>query len=374
MRIGIDARLLDESGVGRYIRNLLNQLGKLDHENEYFIFLLKKDFDSLRSLSQYSNFQKVETNIPWYTLKEQTQFPKILNKYNLDLVHFPHFNVPINYKRKYIVTIHDLIHQHFAMQRASTHGRLIYKFKQLGYKFIFSKALKNSDKILTPSEFVKKQLIKEWKVKSEKIVVTPEGVEQDLVNLSKKINQEKTGKILQKFNIQPPFLFYVGNAHPHKNVEGLIEAFLKLRQSYQYIQLVLSGKDHYFWQKIKQKNINSNIIYTGFINDEELAALYKSTVCYVVPSFEEGFGIPLLEAMALGCPIASSNKGSLPEVGGDACEYFDPGDSKDMANAIMRVINDKKLRGRLVANGSRRVRQFSWEKLARQTLDVILAV
>lgn len=356
MRIAIDARMYRESGIGRYIRNLLTQLQKLDFENEYFILLAKKDFENLEFRD---NFKKVLANFRWYGLSEQIKMPKILHNLKADLVHFPHFNAPLLYQGKFIVTIHDLIHQHFQMRRATTHDPLIYNLKQWGYKKVFKNAINKSSKILVPSNYVKKMLINEWGMDSEKIVVTPEAVDDKLLTIIGKTSQVKS-----------PYIFYVGNAHPHKNVEGLIKAFLKLKEKYYDLKLVLSGHDHYFWQRIKKENQQEGIVYTGYVDDEELVALYKNASCFVMPSFEEGFGIPLLEAFACGCPVVASDAGSLKEVGGDACIYFDPKNEKEMIGKISLLLDNENLRKDLIEKGKKRVKIFSWEKLAKQTLEV----
>jgi glycosyltransferase involved in cell wall biosynthesis len=367
MRIGIDGRLWLQSGIGRYIRNLVGELQKLDKENEYFIFLLPED---LTKLKFSKNFQKVNADFRWYSFSEQIKFPNLLKKHNLDLIHFPHFNVPIFYSEKYVVTIHDLIHQKFAMKRATTLNPLTYKIKQLGYNKAFSTAIKKSKKIITVSNYVKDELRKYWSVKEEKIVVTKEAVDERFLDIAKRLNENAIKKTLEKFNIKPPFIFYVGNAHPHKNVEGLIMAFLELRKKYQYLQLVLSGNDHYFWERIKEEFSHKDIIYTGYVNDLELIALYKSTQAFVMPSFEEGFGIPLLEAMACNTPVVSSNAGSLKEVGEDACIYFDPKNLEDMKEKIGEVLNNQKLRGQLKGNGQKRYKEFDWKYLAENTLKI----
>lgn len=393
MRIGIDARLYSESGVGRYIRNLISNLGEIDKDNEYVVFLLKKNLN----VELPKNFKKVNADIPWYTVKEQIQLPKILNSQRLDLMHFPHFNVPVFYNGKFIVTIHDLIHQKYQMRRATTHDPLIYRLKLFGYNKVFGYAVRSSEKIITVSNYVKEELVNGWRVDPEKIVVTKEGVEENLLSLSKKITKSECNKTLETYGIKRPFVFYAGNAHPHKNVEGLIKAFLRVKvqaaegpwfrhkaseprrrrgESVKDLQLVLSGNDHYFWQRIKkslQLTVGSeqkDIIFTGYISDEELVAFYKTAECYVVPSFEEGFGIPLLEAMALGCPVVSSNAASLPEVGGDACVYFNPKDTNEMAQKIEEVLNDQKLRYQLIEMGGERVGLFSWRRLAEETLKL----
>ncbi|OGE42606.1 hypothetical protein A3B45_00145 [Candidatus Daviesbacteria bacterium RIFCSPLOWO2_01_FULL_39_12] len=367
MRIIIDARMYQESGVGRYIRNLIDQLQILDKFNEYYILHLLNEYDKL---VYHTKFNKVLTNFNWYGINEQIKLPKILNQLNPDLVHFPHFNMPVFYKGKFVVTIHDLIHQHFQMKRATTLNPILYKVKQFGYKAVFKKAIKNAQKILVPSNYVKDLLVKQWEVDGEKIIVTYEAVDDKVFSIGKLMKKNDEEKMLHKFNIKPPYIFYVGNAHPHKNVEGLIKALLRLKENYPNLILVLSGQDHYFWQRIKRENQYDGIIYTGYVSDEQLVALYKNASCFVMPSFEEGFGIPLLEAMASGCPVVSSNAGALKEVGGDAAIYFDPHNMDDMTKKISQVLNSEKLRKELTEKGLKRYKQFSWEKLAKQTLEV----
>ncbi len=366
MKIVIDARMIQESGIGRYLRNLISGLEN-GAKNEYIILLLKKDFGKFNFKN---NFRKVIADFRWYGISEQIRLPKILHSLKPDLVHFPHFNTPLFYDGKFVVTIHDLIHQNFQMKRATLLNPISYKIKQLGYKIVFKNAVSKSAKILTPSNYVKDLLIKQWGVRREKITVTYEAVDDKIFTIVNKMNQQKVDNVMEKFNIKQPYIFYVGNAFPHKNVEGLIKTFLILKKNYQNLQLVLSGGDHYFWQRIKKEFNLKDIIYTGFITDEELVALYKASKAFVMPSFEEGFGIPILEAMASGAVVVSSNVGALPEVGGDAVLYFDPHNTLDMTDKIQQVLESDKLRQELIKKGKIRVKQFSWEKLAKQTLEI----
>ncbi|OGE64908.1 hypothetical protein A3I48_03360 [Candidatus Daviesbacteria bacterium RIFCSPLOWO2_02_FULL_36_7] len=359
MKIVIDARMYGESGIGRYIRNLIFNLGKFDSKNQYFILLLKKD---LHRFKYSENFHEIAADFRWYGVGEQIKLLGLFKELKPDLVHFPHFNVPVFYKGQYVVTIHDLIHQHFSMQRSTTLNPLAYSFKRLSYKVVFRNAVNKACKIIVPSNFVKDQLIAEWKINTEKIIVTPEAVDQTILNLSQ--------KTLKQANIKKPYIFYIGNAHPHKNVDGLIENFLKLKEKYTDLRLVLSGQDHYFWQRIKSQFQHKDIIFTGQISDEELVSLYRSAECFVMPSLEEGFGIPILEAMACCCPVVASKAGALPEVGGDAAIYFDPGDRGDMCEKIDMVLKLEETRKTLIAKGLKRYKEFSWEKLTRQTLEV----
>ncbi len=366
-KIVIDCRMWGESGVGRYVRNLVGNLQEIDVKNEYFLLLLKKDFDQVKVKK---NFSKVVADFRWYGVAEQVRLPGIIKKLKPDLVHFPHFNVPVLYKGKFVVTIHDLIHQHFQMRRATTRDPITYRIKHFGYTMAFKNALNKSEKILVPSNYVRDLLVKEWNVSGDKIMVTPEAVDAKLYTAVGSLVQKDIDKVLEKFGVRQPYIYYVGNAHPHKNVEGLIKAFLLLRQKYQYLQLVLSGNDHYFWQKIKREFTQKDIVYTGFVSDEEMVALYKSAKVFVMPSFEEGFGIPLLEAMAIGTPVVSSSAASLSEVGGEAAIYFKPQDVEDLVDKISKVLNSEKLQKELVEKGKKRVKEFSWEKVAEQTLEV----
>lgn len=367
MKIAIDARMYGDFGIGRYNRNLIYHLQQIDKVNQYFILHTKIDFNDF---DYQKNFKKKLANFHWYGLTEQFKMPGVLKKIKPDLVHFPHFNVPIFYHGKYVVTIHDLTHQYFQMNEVTTHGKLIYKAKQFGYRTVFKNAVTKSDKILVPSNYVKNLLIKEWTVPENKIVVTYEAVEDKMFTILNNLTHKKLDQIMGKFNIKSPYLFYVGNAHPHKNVEGLIKAFLELKENHQDLKLVLSGHDKYFWPRIKNEFKNMDIIYTGQVSDEELVVLYKNSEAFIMPSFEEGFGIPLLEAMACGTPVVSSNKASLPEIGGDAAVYFDPKDIDDMSEKIAQVLNSEKLQKDLIKKGQKRVKEFSWQKLAKQTLEV----
>ena len=260
------------------------------------------------------------------------------------------------------------------MKEATTHSSFIYKIKQLGYRQVFKKAIYKSEKILVPSEYIKSLLIKEWKVPESKIVVTYEAVDDKIFAIAKSLSSDSQEKSLNKFKINTPYIFYVGNAHPHKNVGGLINAFLKLKEKKEFkdLGLVLAGYDEYFWPRIRDEFTDKDIIYTGRVSDEELVALYKNARVFVMPSFEEGFGIPLLEAMACGTPVASSNAASLPEVGGDTAVYFNPHDISDVEHKISQVLSNENLRKDLIEKGKKRVKLFSWQRLAKQTKEVYL--
>lgn len=372
MRIGIDCRMWNESGIGRYIRGLVRELSVLDKSNSYVLFGKVSD---LKRETLGDNFEIVEADFGWYGLREQVVFPKLLGKSQLDLVHFPHFNVPVLFKGDFVVTIHDLLHQKYGMRRSSTRDALTYGLKKIGYGKVFGYAVGKAKKILVPSQFVKKDLEQFWKVDQEKIVVTTEGVDESFLKLAETTSREKVNNTLKRLGVGENYLFYVGNVHPHKNIEGLIAGFVKLRAKYPDLELVLAGKENFFWRRILKEAANVfGVRYLGYISDGELVCLLKGAKMLVEPSFEEGFGLPLLEAFACRCPVVSSLGGSLKEVGGGAAAYFDPKSLDQMVEVVERVLTDVSVAASMRKGGAERVKLYSWRKMAQQTLDVYKSV
>ena len=362
MKIGIDCRLWDETGVGRYIRNLVYSLQILDNKNEYVLFVLNRDRQEILKQVQNDNFRIVEADIRWHTLEEQLKLPQILNRGNLDLVHFPYFSAPVFYNRPFVVTIHDLIINHFSTGRASTLPFPIYSLKLLGYKFIMSQAVKKAKKILTVSSATKEEILDHWRVKENKVVVTYEGVDEKVRSSKSKVKSLVKGK----------YFLYVGNAYPHKNLERLLEAFDGLNSD---VGLVLVGKEDYFYKRLKEKvqrmKLLDKVIFLQNVNDGELASLYKNAIVLVVPSLMEGFGLSALEAMANRCLVLASDIPALYEVCGNAAIYFDPKNSNDIAEKLMKALNLKNLqREEIKKKAAEWLKKFSWRKMAKETLDV----
>ncbi len=359
MKIGIDARLWNESGVGRYIRNLIYNLADIDKKNKYVLFLRKGSGNPPLP----SNFRKVFTDIHWHTLREQLKFPGAIEKEGIDLMHFPYFSVPVSYSKPFVVTIHDLIMHYFPTGQASTHSSLIYKIKLLSYKFVIKKAAQKAQKIIAVSNATKQNIISDLKIKKDKIAVIYEGVDDKLKNQK-----------LKNFSGESYFL-YVGNAYPHKNLDRFVEAFSILVKESPKTSLVLAGREDVFYRRLRKKiedlGLGKIIRFTGEANDEELADLYLNALGLVMPSLMEGFGLPALEAMANKCLVLASDIPSLREICGEAAVYFDPYNIGDMAEKLRKVrhdnqdyYNDKKKRG------IERAKLFSWQKMARQTLKI----
>ncbi len=380
-RIGIDARFYGPigKGLGRYTQEIVDNIIKLDQENFYVIFLRKDNFDEF-IFDEADNVKKVLAEVPWYGLKEQFLMPYYIWRENLDLIHFPHFNVPFFVPTNFVVTIHDLILTKFKTIRATTLHPIIYKLKNLAYRLIIKNALKKSKKIITVSNFTKNDIIEQFGINPKKIEVTYEGV----ANLSKGrdslfVSKLDNSEVLKNYNIKNPFLLYVGNAYPHKNLEFLIKNFYQLYKEDNNLRLVLVGKEDYFYKKIKEfanslipENSLNPIIFSGYVPDESLEIFYKRAILYVFPSLYEGFGLPPLEAMAKSCPVLSSNVSSMPEILGDAAFYFNPRDSQDFIDKARILINDNIFREKLIKLGKDHHKKYNWWECAYNTWKIYL--
>lgn len=365
MRIGIDARLWNQTGVGRYIRNLTLNLQNLDKNNDYVLFVRSEDYDDVKFKISNSKFKISKCDIRWHSIEEQLKMPAFLFKENLDLVHFPYFSVPIFYNRSYVVTIHDLILNHFQTGEASTLLWPIYKLKLLGYKFVVSKAAKFAKKIIVPSNATKNDVIKDLNIDKSKIVVTYEGVDE---NMSK--------REISNLKSKERYFLYVGNFYPHKNLIRLIDAFDKLKKdpnSYD-VKLFFVGKKDFFYEKlyikVKSLNLGNSVLFLEQVDDKKLKSLYSGSVGLVVPSLMEGFGLPALEAMANRCLVLASDIASLREICDGCAVFFDPKNIDDIYQKMKFALEDKNNIDKIIEKGLSRSKVFSWENMAKETLKV----
>ena len=376
MKIGIDARLLGPrtagGGLGRYIQQLVTHLQKLDQENQYVLFLRKSNWDEFQ---ETPNFKKVMADYHWYTLEEQVKMPQKVRAQNLDIMHYPHFNVPLMAKTPFIMTIHDLILLEHPTTRATTLGPIKYALKFAGYKKVVSHGLRRAKKIIAVSEYTKKSILKYFpKTDAQKIHVIYEAASR--LPQEDVIEPEKEREFLASQNIKPPYLLYVGNSYPHKNLDALVRAFKKILEIKPDFQLVLVGQKNYFSERLEKETralnikVPEQVNFTGFIDDNDLPKLYREASLYVFPSLLEGFGLPPLEAMRFGLPVASSNSSCLPETLGQAAIYFDPRDIDDISRVIIQGLDNENLRKTLVQAGKLQVQRYSWEKMAKETLEI----
>ncbi len=369
-KIGIDARMYgaEQTGIGFYIKNLIENILKLDAKNQYVIFLREPYF---RNLNFPKNVQKVKSEIHWYGFFEQLFLPFIFLRHNPDLLHVPHFNAPIFYQKKFIVTIHDLTPKFFQARKNSLNF-----FKKIGYNFVLNNALRRAKKIIAVSNFTKDDIVKNFKINPGRIEVVYEG----LRSFERGAPVKSADYLEKNFCVKQPYIFYNGVWRGHKNIAGLVRAFSAVAGNISDLNLVLGGRhdDKDIFDNvnkiIKELNLSGRVFMPGFIDDKDLPIFYSKASAVIIPSFYEGFGLVGLEAMSFNVPVVSSNKASLPEIFVDAAIYFDPENIEDMIKAMEKVLKDSILRDDLIKKGKERIAQFSWEKMAQQTLDIYNAV
>lgn len=344
-KILIDARFwgIKHTGIGRYVEELIDNLpGDVE-------LVVHPDQEHEPKLAKFKKY--LAHHYP-YSFAAQFEMVGLLNNIQADLVHFPHFFVPVLWRGKYIVTIHDLIKHYSTDLSSTTRNPLIYFLKQFGYRLSIWNAINFSQKIIVPTNYWKNEIANRFGISPDKIVVTYEAV-------SSKFQKGDSFK-------DNPFLLYVGNLYPHKNVPLLIQAAEKMK-----IKLKIVCARSVFENRLPKSEY---VEYLGRVSDEDLASLYKNALGFVFPSKIEGFGLMGLEAMAAGCPVLAANASCLPEVYGYAALYFDPNNVDDLISKIKSIISDKNLRQRLIAKGKLQVKKYSWAKMARETWDIYQSV
>ncbi len=359
----IDARLsgLKHAGIGRYTQNLIKELAQIDSKNRYHLLLQQaSQFSSLPD-----NFQITLAPIRHYTLAEQIKLPSLVKSIKPDLVHFPHFNVPLFCPRPFVVTIHDLLWHEKIGLNATTLPPLKYLLKYTGYRLTVNQAVSRSRHIFVPTNQVKQNLTNRFPNAAQKISVTPEAASS--VYFSK--SSAKASSVLKKLNVTPPFIVYTGSLYPHKNVNTLIQSLV-----YHNLPLVIVSARNIFQKKtqsfVNDQGLSKKVKFAGFLPDEELRDLYSQALCLVQPSLSEGFGLTGLEAMAAGLPVICSHHSTLAEVYSQAALFTDTKNPKSLAQTIINLQKDSKLQTHLSQLGRKQANLFSWKHLALQTHQV----
>jgi glycosyltransferase involved in cell wall biosynthesis len=363
--IVIDARLYGpkHTGIGRYTKNLLQHLIKEKNFSKFnYTLIIYEDLETEVKRDLKNNFNYVTTTIKHYSLSEQLLLPFLIRKLKPDLVHFTHFNKPIFYFGKSVVTIHDLIKHFFKGRRNTTKNALLYWVKHFFY-LITTRVAINTSQIIVPSNFWKDFLIKSFKTDPKKITTTHEAVDP---NFLAKVTDTNS----QYKNSKTPYIIYTGNLYPHKNANILIEALTKLP----YLQLKIICARNYFTKRlqkfIKKNKVSRRVQFLGYIPDNEFKKIYSQALALVHPSFMEGFSLTGLEAMALNCPVISSNHSCLPEIYQDSVLYFDPNNVTELVEQIDRLYKSPDLRQKLITLGHRQLKKYSWNKTAKETFSV----
>ena len=366
-RIGIDAHMLGDCSGGNetFYSGLLCHMQIPENLEIYLFTTYKADVMKLNKDFKIVYFKSSNAFI-----RNFIELPILCLKYKLDLLHTQYF-IPFVRFCPVVSTIHDICFEHF---------RSIFTAKEyFRQKTLIPYAAKHSKKIFTVSDFSKKDISQQYKIEEKKIAViynSPKGV-------FKKLSEEELDayNLKCKFGIKANYVLSVGNLQPRKNLVRLIKSFISLKNKHNDIdyQLVVVGKKAWMFDDVFKEACQKeqDIIFTGYVTETELVRLYNAATCFVYPSIFEGFGLPPIEAMACGTPVAVSNKSALPEVVGSAGVYFDPYDESDMEKIIYELVTNKEFRSNLIQKGFDQIKKYSWTDSANNVIneyEKILAV
>jgi len=365
MKIGIDCRAAgDPSGVGVYVRGLLGQLLEIDRHNDYVLFFFDDgaDLEAYRRSNVSIRFlpaEKMKRFLP--IIYSHFWLARVFKKERLDVCLFPANVIPLGYRGRSVLTVHDLA---------------VYKFPELfpeqkinfDRRVVVPSALKKAAKIIAVSENTKRDIVDLFEIPADKIKAVYEGTSQSVPALSR---SDQPGEL--------KYFLFLGTIEPRKNIGRLIEAFKKFVQETDWPgELILAGgrgwKNQVIFEAIGVCNADLGreaVKYLGYVSAEARVGLYRNALAFVFPSLYEGFGLPALEAMAAGAPVITSNKSSLPEVAGEAAILVNPLDVDGLAEAMRRLAFDENLRRDLAERGQKKSREFTWEKCAQETLAVL---
>lgn len=333
LRIGIDARKLSDFGIGTYIRGLLTALVEIRDDCQYVAF-------APADAPVPAGVEHVPLDAPHYSVRELIAVGRAARAARVDVLHAPHYVVPFT-RIPLVATIHDLIHLHQPLRNPAAR---MYARTMLG------RAVRNSARVLTVSETVKREIVGTFGCDPGRIIVTPNGIDARFTPAPRAAGGS-------------PYLLYVGNDKPHKRVDLLVEAFEAARNARPELTLVLAGAPF--------ARFAGRATLRGFVDDAELPSLYRNALALVLPSAEEGFGLPAAEAMACGTAVITSTAPSLMEITGDAALHAS--DRDELTAAILRIAGDEELRAQLASRGVARARQFTWQQCAERAHDAYLA-
>ncbi len=360
--------------MGNYIFHLIKEVIAADRkkENVYHLYISRRNkeyFKEVLSLENvsYSVIPNLFLSYVGKVFYEQCVIPIQLVQKKIDVYHAPGFALPMismSRKTKYVVTIADMTF--------FSHSQYHLGFKNIYFRWIIPKSIKKANAVIAISENTREDICTHFKNAKEKTKTVYLGVDENFKR--KKANKNASKKVHDKYNLSGGYVLYVGVLEPRKNIEGLLQAFNEIKKTNKKIKLVIAGKTGWMYEQIfslvKELRLNEQVTFTGYVDDEELYWLYREAICLCYPSFYEGFGLPVLEAMAVGCSVITSNNSSLKEIARGAGILVDPHNQKEIVAALTNVIENKKLRTELIIKGKQRAEQFSWKKMGEETLSL----
>ena len=374
MLISLDCRIIRDknpAGIARVVLEFLKKVLSSDRKNEYILIFDNeemKDFVCYYLRNVKKKVKIVIVPFGMLTLQNIFSFPRILKERNVNIYYCPYYFCSpfINRKIKVVITVFDLIHFFYPYLKMSFPRRLYHKIK-IAPKLVFHRA----NKIITISINTSRDLVKNFKISPRKIKMIYMGVSENF----RVIRKDLALRLMEeKFGVKN-YIMFLGRNEPHKNIKALIIAYKNipeyLKEKY---KLVLVGKEDEKYSPplralIKKYNLERNIIFTGYVDEAELPYIYSGATIYIQPSFYEGFGLPIVEAMACGVPVISSNSSCLPEVGSDAALYFDPYDVKKLTEHITNLLDHEPLRRAMIESGLKQAKNFSWFNAANSLLE-----
>jgi glycosyltransferase involved in cell wall biosynthesis len=360
MKIAFDLRRIGNPGIGRYMKCLVEAITTQAPEHEYLLILPPKS----EQLIHAPNAEKLCTSLKYYSLREQFDLPRILSQHKVDLLHSPHFLLPLMRPCPAIATIHDVIYLACPGDLPSSAGRLYYRL-------MMKACSRMATRIITDSVHSRQEIVRYLHADLERIEVVYPAVDPGFQSVQ---NAAQIAAAHARFGVVRDYVLNVGIYKPRKNHAGLLKAFRLLLKTGTRAQLVIAGPmaegEPVLRRMAAELGITEHVIFTGFVNDADLRALYSGARVYASPSSYEGFGFTVLEAMACGTPVVCSSAASLPEVAGKAALYFDPENPDEMARQLACAFSDDAMRTSLLAEGRRNLLRFNWPQTARQTLAV----
>jgi len=368
VKIAIDIRRMSEFGVGTYIRNVVRTLGRIDHENPYFLIGPPAKLQEIGPLP--GNFNNIPLLASERSLQGVREFRGTLKRLRCDLVHIPNlFSIPRALPCPYVMTVHDML-EHMTRPRSGLWESVYFQFTK--------RALSGAARIFAVSNFTRNEIEKLFNIPSKRIEVVYNAIDERFLHGHASAADREM--IAQRYQVTYPFLLYAGRISPHKNVVRMIEAFSALKtelekdQAYPDLKLIIIGDDLSgnpdLRRTVIRSGVQNDVRFLGFIPIEVLRIFYDEAKIFVFPSLYEGFGLPPLEAMAHGTPVVTSNGSSLPEVVGNAAVLVNPENVFEIMRALHRVLMDKALRDRMKERSYRQAARFSWETSVRRVLDV----